>query len=149
MANEWRSVCGLVRLGDPIASTHRADHQPGAPRAQRRAVRVQEDGPSAVAARGKDRPRDGEVAAQGTRGRRAEQELALLVALAGDAQPAPLEVDAIDGEAGELADAHAGRVEQLEHRLVAPRQRLVAARQAPRRGDELLGLVDREDARQP
>ena len=69
-----------------------------------------------------------EVPAQRRAAGAAEQELPLLVALADDAQPATLEVDAIDGQARELADAHAGGVQQLEHRRVAPGERLVSAR---------------------
>ena len=129
-------MCGLVRLGAPTASTQRPMHA-AAPRALSGApLALRKTAPVAGAACREGRPRRLEVAAQRRRRGCAEQELPLLVALAGDAQPAALEVDAVDGEPGELADAHAGRVEQLEHRRVATGERLVPARHPARRGDE-------------
>ena len=64
-------------------------------------------------------PPGSQPGAEGALGGRAVRDGALLAALAQHPDDAALVVEVVDVEAAELADADAGRVEQLEHRDVA------------------------------
>ena len=74
----------------------------------------------------------------------ADRNDALLRALAPDAHFAGREIDALDIEAGELGQAQARRVRELEQRAVAHGKRIVAANL-----DQAHRFVGRERRRQP
>ena len=119
-----------------------AHDQEGTGARQAAALRVEEQlGP---VARVEERPPTRHVDAQRLDGSPPDRDDPLLVALAGDAHEAALEIDAAALQAGRLADAQAGAVQQLQQRAVAQ----VARADAARRLDQPLRLVGRERAGQ-
>ncbi len=127
---------------DPALEDH-----PRAARAERSACGIQKDRCARRSrASGQHRTATGKVGRQGGGGGRTEEQIALLVALANHAQPATFDVEPVEPQPGQLADAHAGGVEELEQRRVTPGQRVVACRDAARAGDQVGRLVDRQHA---
>ena len=143
VANECRSRCGwIARRVEAGLGGEAPQDQERSGAGERAALRVQEElGP---VARVEVRAAAGEVAPQRLDGRASERDDALLVALAGDADEAVVEVDARLVEADRLGDAEAGAVEQLDQRPVAQRAR----RRAGRGLDQPLDLAGRQRARQ-
>ena len=76
-----------------------------------------------------------------------DQHLALLVALAGHGDDAPVEVEVVDVEAAQLGDPHAAPVEELEHGVVTE----VAGRhvRAVRVGSGVVGVAGPRPDRRP
>ena len=146
VAKECRTTCGLSVRGRSARRPWPFQDLPEPDAAERAAARVQEDARrrAAASAPGQRRPRVLQVARRPGGRLVADRDEPLLAALPDARQVVFVEMQIRDPDADELGDAHAGGVEQLEHRAVAQaeRRRDVGLR------DERVHLLEREERRQ-
>ena len=149
MANECRSVCGDTAGGDAGPFGGVLQHLPGALPRQPPAAGVEEDRRGAAAATRQLGPPAHQVGVQRGDRRSADRHQPLLAALAAQQHRPRLGVDVVDVEADGLGDPRAGRVQQLEQRAVAQRQRPVGRAVAAGALQQRQHLVDGQALGQP
>ncbi len=143
VANEWRSVCGLIRSPSPAALRSGLDDAEALLPGEPPAAVADEQRPSPirrhVADRQERRPALRQPPVQPVERHVADRHEPLAVALADDPDECPVDRQLLHVEPERLADPQPGRVEELEERPAA---------EIRRRLEEPVDLVDRERLRE-